>query len=77
MEIGGGQIDDNFPSRDAESLGLQGGDKAEQALLDGGVRQSDEVDADPAADLDLYQNGHRFDADALGRMYIDEHNSII
>ena len=77
VEVGRGQVDDDFPAGDVKPLGLEGGDETEQAFLDGRIGQSHEVDAHAAADFNFYQNGNRLDADAFGGMYIDEHNSII
>ena len=48
-----------------EAQRFQGGGGTKQALLDGHVGQSDEVDADPPVDVDLHRDLDGVDPDAF------------
>ena len=73
VHVGRGQIDDDFPARNPESPGLESRNGPQEALLDGGVRQADQMDPDAGRDIDF--NGYRdgIDADAFRPVDIDEH----
>ena len=73
VQVGRRKVDHDFLAGDMESQGLQGGHRSQQALLDGDIRQADEVDADAAVDVDFHGDGNGFDADAPGTDDIDQH----
>ena len=73
VQVGGGEVDDDFLAGNAEPLGLQGRDGPEQAFPDGGVGQADEVEADASGHFHFHSDGHGVDADAFGPVDIDEH----
>ena len=73
MQVGRGQVDDDFLARNPESFGLQGRYGSQQALPYGRIREADEVDADAQRDVHLHRHRNRFDPDAFCSMYIDQH----
>ena len=73
VQVGGGQVDDDFLSGDAKALRLQGRHRPEEALLHRGVSESDQVDSDAEGDFHFHHDRDRFDSDALRSVYIDQH----
>ena len=65
VQVGGGEVYDYLAARDMVLEGLQGGNGPEEALLDGRVGQSDEVDADAGHHVDLDCDGYRIYAYAF------------
>lgn len=65
------QVDDDFLTGDMVSERLEGVDGPEQAFLHGHISQANQVDADPAPDIDLHGHGDGFDTDTFGAIDLD------
>ena len=76
MQVGRGQVDHNFPAGDVKSFGLQGRHRAQQAFLDGGIGQTDEMDAHAQRYVHFHRYRHGLDAQAFGRMDVYYHNLL-
>ena len=58
---------------DTEPQRLKGGNRPEQAFLDGDIRQSDQMDADARRNIHFHGDGHGLDADTLCAQYFYNH----
>ena len=76
MQVGRRQVDDDFHPGNVESLCLHGCDCTQQAFLDGGIGQADQMDADTQRNIDFYSNRDGMDAQAFGGVNVYNHSSI-
>ena len=76
-QVGGGQVDDDPLAGNPESQRLQRRGRAQEALLDGRVGQSDQVDPDPPVDVDLHRHFDGVDPDAFRTVNVCQHSCII
>ena len=61
-EAGRGEVDDDFLARDTVSVGLEGGDGAEERFLHGCVREADQRDSNAFRDFGFDKDGRAVDA---------------
>ena len=73
VHIGGCQIDDNFLSRHVEAPGLQGRHRPKEAFLDGGVGQSDQMQAYAQRYFYLHGDRNCLNANTFGAMNGNQH----
>ena len=65
MQVRRGEVDDYLTAGDMVLQGLKGGDGPQEAFLDGGVRQADQMDPDTGDHVHLHGDGDCVYADAL------------